>query len=48
MVEPSGKFQVSLYKALLFVNIANAIKAGTVCVHGTFIITNDDDHVDPV
>jgi len=30
LVDAAGKFRVSLYKAILFIKIAEAIKAGTV------------------
>jgi TnpA family transposase len=47
IVEPSGKFQVSFYKALLFVNIANAIKAGTLNVKHSYKYRSLDDYLIP-
>jgi len=43
----SGKFRVSLYKALLFIKIAEAIKAGTVNLKDSYKYRSLDDYLIP-
>jgi TnpA family transposase len=45
LVDPSGKFRVSLYKSLLFIKIAEAIKAGTLNLKHSYKYRSLDDYL---
>lgn len=47
LVDASGKFRVSLYKALLFIKIAEAIKAGTLNLKHSYKYRSLDDYLIP-
>jgi TnpA family transposase len=47
LVDASGKFRVSLYKVLLFIKIAEAIKAGTVNLKHSYKYRSLDDYLIP-
>jgi hypothetical protein len=47
LVEASGKFRVSLYKSLLFIKIADAIKAGTLHLKHSYKYRSLDDYLIP-
>ena len=47
LVEASGKFRVSLYKSLLFIKIAEAIKAGTLNLQHSYKYRSLDDYLIP-
>jgi TnpA family transposase len=45
LVDPSGKFRVSLYKSLLFIKIAEVIKAGALNVKYSYKYRSLDDYL---
>jgi hypothetical protein len=45
LVDPSGKFRVSLYKSLLFIKIAEVIKAGALNVKYSYKYWSLDDYL---
>ena len=45
LVDASGKFRVSLYKTLLFIKIAEAIKAGTLNLKHSYKYRSLDDYL---
>ena len=45
IVDPCGKFRVSLYKSLLFIKIAEVIKAGTLNVTHSYKYRSLDDYL---
>jgi TnpA family transposase len=47
LVDAAGKFGVSLYKALLFIKIAEAIKAGTLNLKHSYKYRSLDDYLIP-
>lgn len=47
LVETSGKLRVSLYKALLFIKLAEAIKAGTINLKHSYKYRSLDDYLIP-
>jgi len=47
LVDAAGKFRVSLYKAILFIKIAEAIKAGTVNLKHSYKYRSLDDYLIP-
>jgi Tn3 transposase DDE domain len=47
LVDASGKFRVSLYKALLFIKIAESIKAGTLHLKHSYKYRSLDDYLIP-
>src|SRR5262245_957910 len=45
LVDPSGKFRVSLYKSLLFIKVTEAIKAGTLHLKHSYKYRSLDDYL---